>query len=65
MSLKQNDHYYESVKDATESEQVDMKEKYPGKKLCKECASNYHPDKFSMCWNCWSKQPARITQYKK
>ncbi len=37
---------------------------YPGKKLCKKCGNNYHPDNFDMCWNCYSMQPARITGFK-
>ena len=36
---------------------------YPGKKLCKICQSSYHPDQYEMCWKCFGKQPARITQY--
>ena len=26
------------------------------KKLCK-CKRYWHPDKYKMCWECWSKQP--------
>lgn len=43
--------------------------KYPGKKLCAVCEANYHPIKTStgkvatMCWKCWSTQPARVTQF--
>ena len=35
------------------------------KKLCKTCKKVYHPESFEECWNCWSKRPARITQYEK
>lgn len=37
-------------------------EKYKGKILCKKCGNYYHPKKFKMCWECYSKQPQRITE---
>lgn len=34
-----------------------------GKVLCKVCGNYYHPKKFEMCWECFSKQPKRVKQY--
>ena len=37
---------------------INDKVKYAGKKLCKECGNQYHPDQYETCWDCWSKKPA-------
>ena len=38
--------------------------RYAGKVLCVECGEYYHPDKYKMCWDCWSKKlPNTTTGY--
>lgn len=75
MSNKQNDHYNETVMETQEPvtkimanviNQINDKVKYAGKTLCKVCGEQYHPDKFDMCWNCYSKQlPLTTKKYEK
>jgi len=33
---------------------MESKYKYRGKRLCKVCGENYHPEKFTKCFNCWN-----------
>lgn len=35
---------------------------YKGKKLCSKCKLRYHPEEYDICWDCFSKQPQRITE---
>ena len=34
-----------------------------GKVLCANCGNFYHSPKFKTCFDCYSKAPARVTQY--